>query len=59
MTSRPSTSPSAYATSVERAGGLPLLIPYRSDLSLVRQFVDLLDGIVFMGGDDLDPSAWG
>src|SRR5580658_7297347 len=52
-------SPCAYATSVERAGGLPLLIPYRSDISLVGQYVDLFAGIVFTGGDDLDPTAYG
>ena len=52
-------SPYAYATSVEKAGGLPLLIPYRTDLSLIPQFVDTIDGIIFSGGDDLDPKAWG
>jgi putative glutamine amidotransferase len=51
-------SPYAYATSVEKAGGLPLLIPYRSDLPLIPQFVDLIDGMLFSGGDDLDPAAW-
>jgi putative glutamine amidotransferase len=52
-------SPYAYATAVEKAGGLPLLIPYRTDLSLIPQFVDLIDGMLFSGGDDLDPKSWG
>ncbi|HTW94981.1 MAG TPA: gamma-glutamyl-gamma-aminobutyrate hydrolase family protein [Tepidisphaeraceae bacterium] len=52
-------SPMAYATSVERAGGLPLLIPYRSDIALVSHYVDLCAGILFTGGDDLDPTAFG
>jgi len=52
-------SPTTYATSVEKAGGLPLLIPYRSDLSLVPQFIDALDGIVFSGGNDLNPDLYG
>jgi putative glutamine amidotransferase len=52
-------SPMEYATSVEKAGGLPLLLPYRSDLSLIPQYLDTLDGILFSGGNDLDPSAWG
>jgi len=52
-------SPCAYATSVERAGGLPVLIPYRSDIALVSEFVDLCAGILFTGGDDLDPAAFG
>ena len=51
--------PYAYAGSVERAGGLPILLPYRSDLSLVPPLVDVLNGIVFSGGNDLNPQAWG
>jgi putative glutamine amidotransferase len=52
-------SPMAYATSVEKAGGLPLLLPYRMDLSLISQLVDTLDGMLFSGGNDLDPAAYG
>lgn len=52
-------SPFAYAKAVELAGGLPLLLPYRTDLSLIPQYVDQLDGIVFSGGNDLDPAAYG
>src|SRR6476646_4144299 len=52
-------SPYGYSTAIEKAGGLPLLIPYRSDLSLIPQFVDLIDGMLFSGGDDLDPNSWG
>jgi putative glutamine amidotransferase len=52
-------SPHSYAKAVELAGGLPLLIPYQSDLSLIPQFVDAFDGILFTGGNDLDPAAYG
>jgi putative glutamine amidotransferase len=52
-------SPYGYAASVQRVGGLPLLLPYRVDLALLPQMVDLLDGIVFSGGEDIDPSAFG
>jgi putative glutamine amidotransferase len=58
-TNRAYESPFAYAKSVERAGGLPLLIPYKTELSLVSHYVDLFQGIVFTGGNDLDPAAWG
>jgi putative glutamine amidotransferase len=51
--------PYAYAQAVEKAGGLPLLIPYRLDLSLAAQIADSLDGIVFSGGDDVDPATFG
>ncbi|MCS7033922.1 MAG: gamma-glutamyl-gamma-aminobutyrate hydrolase family protein [Phycisphaerae bacterium] len=52
-------APFGYASSVERAGGLPILLPYRSDLSLISQYVDEIDGVVFSGGNDLNPSAYG
>ena len=48
-----------YSKSVEKAGGLPLGIPYRTDHSLIPQIVDLLDGILFTGGNDLDPALYG
>jgi putative glutamine amidotransferase len=52
-------SPMAYATSVEKAGGLPLLLPYRTDISLIGEFIDQLDGVLFSGGNDLDPALYG
>ena len=48
-----------YAKSVERAGGLPLGVPYRTDHALIPQIVDVLDGILFTGGNDLDPALYG
>ena len=48
-----------YAAAVERAGGLPVLLPYRVDHGLIGQYVDLCDGFLFTGGDDLDPSLYG
>jgi putative glutamine amidotransferase len=51
--------PHAYSVAVEKAGGVPILLPYRSDLSLVPTFVDLCDGFVFSGGNDYDPASFG
>src|SRR5262245_34691031 len=51
--------PCDYATSIERAGGIPLAIPYRTDLSLIPEILDRLDGVLFSGGDDLDPMLYG
>jgi len=48
-----------YAKSVERAGGVPLAIPYKTDRSLIPRIVDALDGILFTGGNDLDPKLYG
>jgi putative glutamine amidotransferase len=52
-------SPCNYSTAVEKAGGLPVLLPFRTDLSLIPSYVDHFDGIVFSGGDDLDPALYG
>jgi hypothetical protein len=51
--------PGDYAKSIERAGGLPILLPFRSDLSLIPEYADLVDGVLFSGGNDLDPSLYG
>jgi putative glutamine amidotransferase len=48
-----------YAEGVEKAGGLPLLLPYRVDHALIPQYVDLLDGILFTGGNDMNPALYG
>lgn len=48
-----------YAGSVEAAGGLPFAIPYRTHLALIPQYIDLVDGVLFTGGSDLDPAAYG
>lgn len=51
--------PYGYATSIEKAGGLPFMLPYKTDLSLIPEFVDRLGGILFAGGNDLDPQTYG
>ncbi|CAA9440034.1 MAG: Para-aminobenzoate synthase, amidotransferase component [uncultured Phycisphaerae bacterium] len=48
-----------YAKSVERAGGLPVILPFRTDLALVTEMADALDGVLFTGGNDLDPALYG
>jgi putative glutamine amidotransferase len=48
-----------YARSVEQAGGLPVMLPFAVDLSLVPQYVDLCDGILMAGGSDIDPATYG
>lgn len=45
----------SYVRAVEDAGGLALLIPPQA---AVEQLLDLLDGILFSGGGDLDPTLY-
>lgn len=52
-------APADYARSVERAGGLPILLPFRVDLAIVPDLLDLVDGMIFSGGNDLDPALYG
>jgi putative glutamine amidotransferase len=49
--------PLDYVDAVERAGGRPLVVPPSEDG--VEETLDSLDGIVFSGGGDLDPAAYG
>jgi putative glutamine amidotransferase len=48
-----------YAAAVEKAGGLPLLLPFAVDHSLIPRYVDVLDGILFTGGNDMNPARYG
>ncbi|MEX2211519.1 MAG: gamma-glutamyl-gamma-aminobutyrate hydrolase family protein [Gaiellaceae bacterium] len=49
--------PASYVHAVERAGGRPLVLPPAADA--VEETLDLLDGIIFSGGGDLDPASYG
>lgn len=49
--------PLDYVDAVERAGGRPVLIPPSE--TGVEETLDTLDGIVFSGGADVDPSLYG
>jgi putative glutamine amidotransferase len=49
--------PLDYVDAVERAGGRPVLVPPSENG--VEETLDALDGIVFSGGADVAPSAYG
>lgn len=49
----------AYVRAVERAGGVPVLIPPLSDELGMRAICDRLDGLLLTGGEDLDPDLYG
>jgi gamma-glutamyl-gamma-aminobutyrate hydrolase PuuD len=49
--------PLSYVRSVERAGGRPLVIPPCEEG--VEETLDALDGVIFSGGADIDPEAYG
>ncbi len=48
-----------YVEAVERAGGIPVLLPTMADHREIPQLLSRLDGLIFSGGDDMDPNLWG
>jgi putative glutamine amidotransferase len=57
--SLPGSSFGFYAASIEKAGGQSVPICYSDDLSGIAGILDQIDGLVFSGGDDLDPQLYG
>ena len=47
-----------YSDSIIRAGGIPVLIPMTTDIDTLQQLYDRLDGILFAGGNDIDPKLY-
>ena len=48
--------PASYVRAVARAGGSPLLVPPGAEVDTT---LDVVDGIIFSGGSDLDPELYG
>lgn len=48
-----------YTHAVEVAGGIPVMIPLKLDLTVLRRVYDRLDGIVISGGGDVAPTQYG
>lgn len=48
-----------YVQSVILSGGIPYLIPVTDNVEVLRQIVSMLDGIIFTGGQDIQPDYYG
>lgn len=48
-----------YVHAIEEAGATPLLLPYTLEPSDVERYAGLLDGFLFTGGVDIDPTYYG
>jgi len=44
-----------YFDAISKAGGIPVIIPPQGSSDDIERILDLLDGVVFVGGADLDP----
>lgn len=49
----------AYIKAITETGGAPLVLPTISEEDIMQRYVDQLDGLVLVGGDDIPPSAYG
>lgn len=50
---------SLYPAAIEKAGGLPLLLPYTHDPALRMEMLSQVHGLLIPGGDDIDPVVYG
>ena len=48
-----------YVSAVEKAGGIPIILPIVEEKENIKEFVSRVDAIVLSGGYDIDPSYWG
>lgn len=48
-----------YIYCVERAGGIPVLLPQCEKFETIRSLLDRLDGVVISGGNDIGPERYG
>ena len=49
----------AYAAAVAENGGVPVVLPTIDDEQILQRYLEVLDGLVLIGGDDIPPEAYG
>ena len=48
-----------YFESIQNAGGLPIMLPLTSEIKIIEQCVNMCDGFLFTGGQDVSPEIYG
>ena len=48
-----------YLAALTAHGALPVVLPVTEDETLLRDYVQAMDGFLFTGGGDVDPSLFG
>jgi len=48
-----------YLESIDRVGGLPLMLPLTDREEDIAHFIEICDGFLFVGGPDLEPWRYG
>jgi putative glutamine amidotransferase len=49
----------AYAVAVAENGGVPVVLPTIDNEQVLQKYLEVLDGLVLIGGDDIPPEAYG
>lgn len=52
-------SPTSYPSVIAEAGGNPIFFNLTRDDEMIRSYASMVDGILFSGGDDVDPAFYG
>lgn len=47
-----------YTQAVEQCGGVPVIIPMTDDCEVLAATLSLVDALILIGGDDIDPAYW-
>lgn len=45
--------------SILMAGGIPYILPYTNDVSVIKEIINHIDGLLLSGGVDIDPTLFG
>lgn len=48
----------AYVWAVERAGGIPVILPVTREPEVIARYLSLVDGLLLSGGVDVDPACY-
>ncbi len=48
-----------YMEGIQKAGGIPMILPFTSDKASLSRLVEICDGFLFTGGQDINPDLYG
>lgn len=51
--------PMSYSIAIRESGGTPVILPITREDEVIKAYADMVDGVLFSGGDDIDPHSYG
>lgn len=52
-------TPTSYPKAIIEAGGTPVFFNFTRDQEMIDAYASMVDGVLFSGGDDVDPATYG